>query len=127
VSSSSNLNFSKQLKAHRDLAPQGTVLESVTKDQEEQMQNAFKIIQTEFAQGRAAQRYASVDRDDFESHISLSSCLSEGASKKDSNHKSGRLYKNSQDFSGSQNPMFSTMLTHMQSDAFAKISSSSGI
>ena len=38
---------------------------------------SLRRLQTENSQGRAAQRYASVDQEEFESNISLSSYLSE--------------------------------------------------
>ena len=78
------------------------------------------MFQTEQSLGRAAQRYASVDKEDFESHVSLSSCLTE-ANLVSSNRLSAKK-KMSQDFSNAKDPKFSLMLAHMKTGSLAKLS-----
>ena len=65
------------------------------------------MFQTEQSLGRAAQRYASVDKEDFESHVSLSSCPT-------SSNRLSAKKKMSQDFSNAKDPKFSMMLAKLR-------------
>ena len=62
----------KKLKAHREATQDNNDL-------------PIKLFPGEYQEGRAALRYASVDREQSESHISLSSCKSD--SRQTSNKK----------------------------------------
>ena len=77
----------------------------------------------EFSQGRAALRYANVDKEEFESYISLSSCRSEGGGKKSSHRKSHK--KSSRDFSNGKNAasFHKSMLSQMHGGTLAQLGS----
>ena len=70
--------------------------------------------------GRAAQRYASVDKEDFESHVSLSSCLTDAGNRLSSNRVSAKKVI-SPEFCNTQDPKFQMMLAHMKNGNLAQM------